>query len=242
MDQTYASKAAGAVYSAFQNVENLIQCRRPSRDKCRSVGEILRSQYDRLNRQYGSVDKDLFNAIYRGVIDEERIDFALNNFTELGQCGYDEFEELEGNENTNTRYGYKFLIDLLRANLSSYQINLNEAVNKIDYSKLATGGKIMVSTNKGRTYLADYVLSTMSLGVLKKNHASLFTPALPLVKRNAINQKIGFGTVNKVFLVFDRPVFSDSEDGGFQIFWKNNINDAKLDSTYSLRVNNFNIF
>ena len=49
----------------------------------------------------------------------------------------------------------------------------------------------------------DYVITTVSLGVLKADHESLFEPKLPKRKIEAI-QKLGFGLVDKIFLEFDR--------------------------------------
>jgi spermine oxidase len=230
LDQTYVEETANAVYDAFQDVGESVKCEDSSADKCLSLGPILQTQYDQLLAEYGQENKTLFDAIYQGVIDEERIDYALDNFSELGQCGYAEFVDLKGNQNTNTKNGYIQLIEILSANLSGYQINLNEKVTKIDYSN---SDKVNILTDKNRTFSADFVLSTMSLGVLKRNYTKMFNPALPIEKQASLD-KLGFGTVNKVFLVFDAPVFTDPSDGGFQLFWPSDL--PSLDAKYSLNV------
>ena len=60
----------------------------------------------------------------------------------------------------------------------------------------------------------DYVITTVSLGVLKADHESLFEPKLPKRKIEAI-QKLGFGLVDKIFLEFEQP-FWDVDNPGYQ--------------------------
>jgi len=48
---------------------------------------------------------------------------------------------------------------------------------------------------------ADYVVSTLPLGVLKNSHENMFEPCLPVEKADAI-KKLGFGSVAKVNLRF----------------------------------------
>jgi spermine oxidase len=67
-------------------------------------------------------------------------------------------------------------------------------------------------------YNADFVLVTIPLGVLKQNYKSLFRPNLPFAKANAI-EKLGFGTVNKVFAVYEKPFFPE-EDQGLRLIWR----------------------
>lgn len=48
-------------------------------------------------------------------------------------------------------------------------------------------------------------------------HKSMFIPQLPEIKQNAING-LGFGTVNKIFLIFTEP-FWPEDWVGFSILW-----------------------
>ncbi|KAI4485605.1 hypothetical protein M0802_012667 [Mischocyttarus mexicanus] len=84
---------------------------------------------------------------------------------------------------------------------------LNSEVINIDY----TGNdsiKIRTNTNE---YLADHVIMTPSLGVLKADYQTLFTPPLPESKITNING-LAFGTACKIFLHFDEP------------WWESNLN------------------
>jgi spermine oxidase len=78
-----------------------------------------------------------------------------------------------------------------------------------------------------KTYKANYVLTTMPLGYLKKHHYELFNPKLPLNKIKAI-ENLGFGCVNKVFVVFENSVLKKG-GVGLQILWRDDI-PFKLDS------------
>lgn len=67
-------------------------------------------------------------------------------------------------------------------------------------------------------YTADHVVVTVSLGVLKKNFSTLFTPELPSEKRTAI-ERIPMGAVGKIFLEFDEKFWED-EWVGVSLLWK----------------------
>jgi len=80
-------------------------------------------------------------------------------------------------------------------------VRLNTVVSRIDWS----GSNIKLTTSKG-DYYAKTVVCTIPLGVLKnidQGHLS-FSPALPESKRQSI-QRLGFGTLDKVFMIFDQP-------------------------------------
>ena len=57
-------------------------------------------------------------------------------------------------------------------------------------------------THDGAEYVCDICIVTLPLGVLKADHLTLFHPPLPDWKLTAI-QKMGFGTVVKIFILFD---------------------------------------
>lgn len=63
-------------------------------------------------------------------------------------------------------------------------ILLNSEVANINYNSI--DGKAVVETTDGKQYVADYVIVTTSLGVLKAQYQTLFTPDLPKAKVKAI--------------------------------------------------------
>lgn len=66
-----------------------------------------------------------------------------------------------------------------------------------------------VTTDAVGSIEADYVIVTVPLGVLKRDSATMFVPALPPRKIEAI-QSLSFGVVNKIFLTFDSVWWPDN--------------------------------
>uniref|UniRef100_A0A1B6D392 Amine oxidase domain-containing protein n=1 Tax=Clastoptera arizonana TaxID=38151 RepID=A0A1B6D392_9HEMI len=77
--------------------------------------------------------------------------------------------------------------------------------------------KAAVKCCDGEEFTADYVIVTVSLGVLKKQNKKLFTPTLPDEKLEAIN-KLGFGCTNKIFLEYTKP-FWLCQEGDTKLAW-----------------------
>ncbi|KAF2773224.1 amine oxidase [Teratosphaeria nubilosa] len=66
---------------------------------------------------------------------------------------------------------------------------------------------IKVETNSG-DYTADQVVCTLPLGVLKYPSSPLFEPPLPVERQEAI-AALGYGTLDKIFLVYDRAWWAE---------------------------------
>ena len=128
--------------------------------------------------------------------------------------------------------------------MPSTSIKLNEIVEKIDYTNGAKLTVLNKSDGSQKFYTADYVVFSGSLGYLKKNQNNLFEPKLPVLKIKAI-ENLGFGCVNKVFVVFEKDSFSLNKNvEGLQILWRDDL-EFKLDaeSKWNFKVNRecFNI-
>lgn len=118
------------------------------------------------------------------------------------------------------------------------RIKLNESVEKINWS--SDNGVIVNVYNtvqqKHYDYKCDYVCVTIPLGVLKKSLHTLFTPQLPNNKVRAI-ERIGFGCLNKIFTVFDKPL--EAKDfNGIQILWRDDYIGFELEANkkWNLKV------
>ena len=83
-------------------------------------------------------------------------------------------------------------------------IRLNHYVTGVDYSNR----KVQIATADGQTLVADRVIVTVPLGVLKQG-VIRFEPKLPSPKRKAI-EALGMGVLNKLYLGFPR-VFWDAD-------------------------------
>jgi spermine oxidase len=105
------------------------------------------------------------------------------------------------------------------------KVQLGKEVKNIDWS----GETIAIACVDGSSYLADHVIFTASLGVLKDRHATLFTPNLPENKVKAI-ESIGFGALGKIFIEFEETFWpaTDAEWLGYAFLWsEEDINAVK---------------
>ncbi|KAI6216534.1 Spermine oxidase [Aphelenchoides besseyi] len=101
--------------------------------------------------------------------------------------------------------GYTALLDELAAKVPSSVLHLNSKISKIDYR----GNRTRLQLLDGRWWSTEYdfVIVTIPLGHLKAHATHLFQPTLPQRKLEAI-QTLGFGSILKVFLVYDEPFWS----------------------------------
>lgn len=77
--------------------------------------------------------------------------------------------------------------------------------------------KVKIVCDNGTDYYADHVICTVPLGVLKENHQTLFEPELPQYKLESIDHLL-FGTVDKIFLEYDRP-FLNKDISEILLIW-----------------------
>ncbi|KAG0725384.1 Peroxisomal N(1)-acetyl-spermine/spermidine oxidase [Chionoecetes opilio] len=64
--------------------------------------------------------------------------------------------------------------------------------------------KVEVICKNGKKFLANHVICTVPLGVLKESGRTLFDPPLPDYKMDSI-ERLCFGVVNKIYLEYERP-------------------------------------
>ena len=147
----------------------------------------------------------------------------------VGALGWRDYEDFGGDQYTNLKRGYGVLLDYLRKNIPDERILNRTAVLSIDYS----GKKVNVKTLTGRSYTADKVLVTVSLGVLKQKSIA-FTPKLPAEKTDAIN-KLGFGVMDKIVLEFPSDVCKSSDEE-YKIVWT-----EQIGSKFKQRYPNINV-
>lgn len=111
-------------------------------------------------------------------------------------------------------YDYKFsatyydFIDQHIAQQVKDKIRLNTAITSIDYSQ----NTIKLTDSNSNTYLADKVIITVPITILKSNSIQ-FTPLLPQAKTDAFS-KIGMGPGMKVFLKFSKRFYDENIVGG----------------------------
>ena len=122
------------------------------------------------------------------------------------------------------------------------KIHLNKEVTNIKYNQSSSQDKVYVSCSDGSIYAADHVIFTASLGVLKARHETLFTPKLPAAKVKAI-ENLGFGTLGKVFLEFDKPFWptNNSVFVAYSLLWTDETlkNIKTTDRAWLIDINSF---
>lgn len=88
----------------------------------------------------------------------------------------------------------------------------NKIVSKINYS----GDQISVSTFDGSTYVADKVIVTVPVGVLKAQKIT-FTPALASSKTDAIS-RLEMGNLEKLWLEFPTAFWTNDLTADWLIY------------------------
>lgn len=89
---------------------------------------------------------------------------------------------------------------------------------------------VRIQCANGTEYYCKQVICTIPLGVLKECHETLFEPKLPLYKLESI-ERLLFGTVDKIFLEYDRP-FLNRDISEVMLIWDTTPQDE--DSTNSI--------
>ncbi|KAF2894671.1 hypothetical protein ILUMI_11505, partial [Ignelater luminosus] len=140
-----------------------------------------------------------------------------------------DYEDCEGNRLLNWKgRGFKAILDVLMQKLPNPEkqlpiddkIFLNEEVTGIEWDNEDSeeSEKVVVKCKDGSVYQADHVIFTPSLGVLKHNYKSLFSPALPEEKANII-ESLGIGAVFKMFLHFPHRWWPSVNSSDFVFIW-----------------------
>uniref|UniRef100_A0A1A9Z0N5 Amine oxidase domain-containing protein n=1 Tax=Glossina pallidipes TaxID=7398 RepID=A0A1A9Z0N5_GLOPL len=192
-----------------------------------SLGSYLTNKfYEALRRPENS---DIDMAIAREFFDnyqkfESSVE-ASDTLDDVSGHGYLEYWECEGDILLNWKdKGYaEFLRLLMKAHeynhefgLLEERILLNHRVTHIDWNRYDSC--VQLRCGNGENFLADHVIITVSLGVLKEQHLRTFEPKLPMDKQRAIDG-LAFGTVNKIFIEFPKP-FWPKKWTGFTMLWR----------------------
>jgi hypothetical protein len=141
-------------------------------------------------------------------------------------------------------YGYKSIIDkilLQHRNDFDTRLQLNHSLKKILLcSQLLNENKdkdcahcvhtndsnkivlIVEHESADKVFVCDNLICTMSLGYLKHNLSQLIEPNefIPKEKLDSV-AKFGFGTINKIFLEYDKPYWGESlrNAEGINLIW-----------------------
>ncbi|RAL17150.1 putative lysine-specific histone demethylase Aof2 [Aspergillus homomorphus CBS 101889] len=163
------------------------------------------------------------------------------NVGKLSLSGWDQDmgNEFEG-EHSQVIGGYQQLPYGLWSLPTKLDVRPNKVVCNIAYDQTGRGKqKAVVQCEDGETFMADKVVFTGSLGVLKYRNIQ-FSPPLPEWKLGSID-RLGFGVMNKVILVFDEP-FWDTERDMFGLLREPQNRDSMRQEDYSAHRGRFYLF
>ncbi|XP_071447992.1 uncharacterized protein [Hetaerina americana] len=196
-----------------------------------SLGEYFTKEFE--NKLNDEINKEMDKKFARSFLEwyhkfENGIDASDSWFDTSGK-GHLEYWECEGNPLLNWKNGgYSTVIDLL---IKKFPDPLNElpVLSKIQCNKEVTSiqwdgfsdperiNRVSVICADGSEYIADHVIITVSLGVLKDN-LNMFHPELPGKNINAI-KGLAFGTVDKIYLRYTHRWWPQ-DCAGFSLVWK----------------------
>ncbi|XP_074269404.1 putative polyamine oxidase 5 [Silene latifolia] len=174
--------------------------------------------------------KMLEEAVFAVYENTQRTYTGAGDLFNLDYAAESEYRMFPGDEITIPR-GYLTIVEALASVLPPGLIQLGRKVVKIEWQQ--NGDQFVGSENgnhsigdsyrpvklhfsDGSIMLADHVIVTVSLGVLKATICDelggLFSPSLPSLKKEAIS-RLGFGVVNKLFLELSTPNNQDQNGG-----------------------------
>ncbi|KAG8198798.1 hypothetical protein JTE90_007102 [Oedothorax gibbosus] len=207
-----------------------------------SISKYLDDQVNYFKSTFDQLSPDIITKGHKWFC---KFMYELNGCNDLSTLSLkllSNYEECGGDPHVELKNGYSSVLDIFLSLIPDEWILKNTHVTKIDWSDFnqsvgeceTSSAKnyksIKIYCDNGNTYLADHTVITLPLGFLKKHSQVLFNPSLSDSKSKAI-QCIGFGTVNKIFLQFNKPFWK--EPNMFLVF-ENHLNtNIKGDSIQS---------
>ncbi|XP_053674421.1 spermine oxidase-like [Anopheles nili] len=207
-----------------------------------SLGEFFTQKYWQKLKEpaFSDISKELAEQFLVYYHNYERGYTAYDTWYEVAASETDSYVEPAGNQDIawNGRKGFSSILDIVSGNFPG---TTNSTLTPVPLTKLITYGKfvsnvqwkgsadgdVIVTAQDGTKYEADNVIVTVSLGVLKENYKTMFTPALPTVNQQAITG-LYFGTVNKIFVLFDAPIPEDMPNTVHLLWYKSDLNALRM--------------
>ncbi|XP_039435650.1 spermine oxidase-like isoform X1 [Culex pipiens pallens] len=173
------------------------------------------------------IDEELVQKFLAYFHNEQRGFIAIDSWYDLTAAGSAADEECEGDQELSWKgKGYRSVLDLLlRRHPAQNDVPIpvekftkfNKFVTNISWYN-GPDRPLVVTCADGTQHEAAHVIVTSSIGVLKENLRTMFTPQLPMAKQKAI-KGIYLGTVNKIIMEFGKP-FWKSLGNVFGLMWE----------------------
>lgn len=227
------------VWDVFDNLisetEDISKMRNFAKDTNMSVGDYLQQGFQSYLDSCTSdtfTTKKLKTKLFSFFKERECTDSGCNSLYDLNLVYFGEYVYLEGSNSCPVPCGYDRIAKALAARLPSGCVHFQHAVTEIKWVASRESDEpqssyqpVKILCENGKTFDADHVIVTVSLGVLKEKHSTLFCPSLPTDKIRAITD-LGFGYVGKIFLEFEQR-FWPSDEYSLPLIWEDKENDKK---------------
>lgn len=193
-----------------------------------SIGEVFKREFDnwleeeKIGREPHE-QTEWRRQFFQWYLKWEECDAGCDNLNEQSAVSWGQYVDYD--DDTSFAEGYVSFLSKIEGFLekTSVEIKLGHAVTRIEYD-LKDG--VQLTCQDGQVFRACHVVSTVSLGCLKKHHEELFQPQLPIQMVKAI-KSIGFGTIDRIKLDFEVP-FWDATNPGYMILWDRDINGEPI--------------
>jgi hypothetical protein len=137
--------------------------------------------------------------------------------------------------------GYWTVFDKTLMNDLREDVVYNAVVTKVTQPSLKTStsvasSKVTVNTADGKEFLADRIVCTLPLGILKLDQVK-FSPVLSDHKAVSM-ARVGYGTMNKVYLQWEEAFWESKSDAPSPhvILWLNDKSDGRLSIAVNYNV------
>lgn len=236
VDAAVVKETCHVLDEIFAEADKFSRENKPLLDKDESVGTFVFYTFFKYLRTngYDAQIQRIQEAIFNWRLQMEKSENACRSIYEMSAYAWGEFMECKGDDMVTLNSGYQALLDCLLQNIPSESIRTNTPVQCIYWNadppttvaaQNGTAAKkyfsgeypLSVRTKSGDVIHANHVLVTCSVGVLKKHAPYMFRPILPRDKMAAIH-RLGFGTVDKIYLEWDTPWWEKS-CSGIQLAW-----------------------
>jgi len=195
------SKVFDIVQHAQEKAMSLFALKPPLQPKC--LEEVL---WEGIKEGMNSVPDHNANdyiAMIRGLLQNLRYRWG-DDLRYLSAENYGSFIKIPGGT-LKLKSGFRSLILALLKDIPEKKIIYKKVVQTIQWSSYAsTEPKLTIRCCDGEDIHADFVILTVSLGVLKSQVDRLFCPPLPIEKIEAI-KNLGYGFSDKILLYFEEP-------------------------------------
>lgn len=220
IDKEITEKIIGILSLIHKSVDTMLK------DFKGSIGEYYTTVFQKkMEEEFSTSHSTLGRYFLEWFQKYENCINGSDSWFETSGRGLTEYWECEGNLLLAWKSGgYQKVLDLLMHKYPDKKMELpvgshikyKKEVIRIKWKNLP-GDKVTVECSDGSSYTADHVIVTVSLGVLKEKAQSMFYPALPPQKLNAI-KGLAIGCVNKIYLKFPYRWWPEPYSG-FSFLW-----------------------